>query len=151
MPQPTPEQRDAIRQELDRYVWLLDDCIRVPGTRIRLGLDSLVGLIPGVGDAATGAAALALVWRAHRLGAPPALLGQMLKNVGIDVAVGAIPVVGDLFDVTWRANRRNLDLLRAHFHVEPPTEKGRPQRTRVLLIGTLGLLAAIGAFIWLVD
>ena len=75
----------------------------------------------------------------------------MLKNVGIDVAVGAIPVVGDLFDVTWRANRRNLDLLRAHFHVEPPTEKGRPQRTRVLLIGTLGLLAAIGAFIWLVD
>lgn len=151
MPQPTPEQRDAIRQELDRYVWLLDDCIRVPGTRIRLGLDSLVGLIPGVGDAATGAAALALVWRAHRLGAPPALLGQMLKNVGIDVAVGAIPVVGDLFDVTWRANRRNLDLLRAHFHVEPPTEKGRPQRTRVLLISTLGLLAAIGAFIWLVD
>ena len=108
MAEPTPEQAAAIRDELDRYAWLLDECIRIPGTRIRLGLDSVIGLIPGAGDLLTGGAALALVLRAHHLGAPAPLIRHMLKNVGIDVVVGAIPLLGDVFDVAWRANRRNL-------------------------------------------
>ncbi|MCK5859365.1 DUF4112 domain-containing protein [Abyssibacter sp.] len=126
MAEPTPEQAAAIRDELDRYAWLLDECIRIPGTRIRLGLDSVIGLIPGAGDLLTGGAALALVLRAHHLGAPAPLIRHMLKNVGIDVVVGAIPLLGDVFDVAWRANRRNLELLREHFSVQ----SGKPQQAR---------------------
>lgn len=101
-------------RKLDSLASWLDDRFRVPGTNIRFGLDSLVGLIPGVGDSATAITAGYLVLRAHRMGAPTHLLGRMAGNVVIDMVVGAIPLLGDLFDVGFKANRRNVELLKRH-------------------------------------
>ena len=121
---PIPDE-EAARElaRLQRLARVLDDWIRVPGTNLRIGLDGLVGLIPGAGDAATGALAAYLVIRAADLGAPPSLLARMAGNVGLDLAAGAIPVLGDLFDVGFKANRRNVELLRRHL-------EGDARRTR---------------------
>ena len=109
--------------DLELLAHWLDSRFRIPGTRIRFGLDSLLGLVPGVGDAATTLPAAYMLYRAHRLGVPKSMLARMGWNVVMDLAVGAIPVVGDLFDLGFKANRRNVELLRQHV--------GQPRRTDV--------------------
>jgi hypothetical protein len=99
---------------LDALATLLDTAFVVPGTQIRFGVDALIGLIPGIGDAITTLIALYVVREARELGASRLLIWRMLGNVAIDGLVGAVPLVGDAFDVAWRANRRNLRLLRDH-------------------------------------
>jgi hypothetical protein len=107
--------------DLELLAHWLDTRFRIPGTGIRFGLDSLLGLVPGVGDAATTLPAAYMLYRAHRLGVPRSMLARMGWNVAMDLAIGAIPVVGDLFDLGFKANRRNVELLRQHF--------GQPRRT----------------------
>jgi hypothetical protein len=104
---------------LEMLASLMDTALVIPGTNIRFGIDALVGLVPGIGDALTTAVALYIVHQARQLGAPAHLVARMIGNVAVDSFVGAIPVVGDAFDVLWRANRRNVALLRAHL------ERGR--------------------------
>lgn len=104
----------AALQRLDRLAHLMDERFRIPGTRRRMGLDGLIGLIPGIGDLATGAISLYVVLEAWRLGASRLVIARMLANIGIDVAVGGVPLAGDLFDIAWKANRRNVELLRRH-------------------------------------
>lgn len=99
---------------LRRAAWLLDGAARVPGTRFRFGLNSVIGLVPGGGDAALAALSLAIVWQARHLGAPPALVRKMLANVAIEFGGGLVPIVGDLFDMGFKANLRNLALLEAY-------------------------------------
>jgi hypothetical protein len=110
--------RSASRAEriarIDRLATLLDTRFAIPFTKIRFGADSLIGLAPGVGDAITAALALYIVYEAHRLGAPKTVLARMLGNVAIDGMVGIVPVAGDVFDVMFRANRRNVRILREH-------------------------------------
>jgi hypothetical protein len=96
---------------LRKLAWLLDAQFGLPGTRFRFGINSLLGLSPVAGDVALGLVSLYLIAEAKRLGAPNALLGQMLANVAIEVVGGSVPVLGDLFDMTFKANLRNLDLL----------------------------------------
>ena len=99
---------------LARLRWLarlMDAQFGLPGTRFRFGVDALIGLAPGVGDALTGLLSLYVVWEARNLGAPPPLLARMLGNVAIEVAGGAVPVLGDLFDAAFKANLRNVALL----------------------------------------
>jgi hypothetical protein len=104
------KQVDRIRQ----VARVMDDAITIPGTNIRIGLDPLIGLIPGVGDV-TGAAINGwIIVTAGRLGASPAVLARMLANAGIDALFGAIPFLGDLFDFGFKAHRRNLKVLEAH-------------------------------------
>ncbi|UWQ21135.1 DUF4112 domain-containing protein [Jannaschia sp. W003] len=100
--------------KLERLANNLDSRYRVPGTSIRFGWDSILGLLPGVGDvAALGPAAY--IWlEAHRLGVPGRVKARMALNTGLDWAVGSVPLVGDLLDVGIKANRRNVALLRAH-------------------------------------
>ena len=93
---------------------VLDSAVRVPGTPIRFGLDAVLGLVPGVGDVVGAAAAGYVVLAAARLGAPPSVLVRMLLNVGVDTLVGTVPLVGDLFDIGWRSNTRNVALLERH-------------------------------------
>lgn len=100
---------------LETLANLLDTALVVPGTNIRFGLDALVGLIPGIGDVLTTATSLYIVHEAYQLGAPKRLLVRMLGNVAVDGFVGAFPLVGDVFDTFWRANRRNVALLRGRF------------------------------------
>ena len=104
----------ATLQRLEQLAYLLDDRFRIPGLNRRIGLDGLIGLVPGIGDAVTGAIALYLVLEAWRLGIPKHVVARMLVNVGVDSLVGAIPLAGDVFDATFKANKRNVDLLRQH-------------------------------------
>ncbi len=97
---------------LDALATLLDTAFILPGTNVRFGFDALIGLVPGIGDAITTAISLYIVHEARQLGAPPHLILRMLANVVVDGLVGAVPLVGDAFDVLWRANRRNVRLLR---------------------------------------
>jgi hypothetical protein len=97
---------------LDALATLLDTAFILPGTNVRFGFDALIGLVPGIGDAITTAISLYIVHEARQLGAPAHLILRMLANVVVDGFVGAVPLVGDAFDVLWRANRRNVRLLR---------------------------------------
>lgn len=114
-PVPTAPNPEAVLAELDRLATLLDARYRIPGTPIRFGLDAILGLLPGVGDAAAAAPALYLIWRARRLGVPRHLLVRMIANVGLDTAVGSVPIAGGLFDLFFKASRRNHALVRRHF------------------------------------
>ena len=104
----------AALQRVARLAYWLDDRFRIPGTRRRVGLDGLLGLVPGIGDAATSLIAAYIVLEAARLGVPARTLGRMLANLGIDFAIGLVPVAGDLADLAWKANRRNARLLHDH-------------------------------------
>lgn len=105
---------EAALRQVERLGRLLDTAFRVPGTRWRFGLDGLLGLVPGVGDGLSAALSLYPVYLAWRLGAPPALLIRMMANVGVDAAIGAVPLLGDIFDFAFKANRRNTRILRTH-------------------------------------
>jgi hypothetical protein len=117
---------------LRRWSVLLDSAFRVPGTRVTFGLDPLLGLIPGLGDLTTPLFAALLLVHAVRLRIPRVVQLRMLINAAIDFGVGAIPVVGDLFDVGWKANVRNLDLLERHAH--PGTQASAADWVFVLLV-----------------
>lgn len=97
---------------------LMDTALRVPGTRISLGADSVLGLIPGIGDFAAAAVSLVIVNEARRLGVPNDKLVKMLVNVGFDTVAGSVPVHGDVFDVYFKSNRRNLQLVLDHFGLD---------------------------------
>lgn len=97
---------------------LMDTALRVPGTRISLGADSVLGLIPGIGDFAAAAISLVIVNEARRLGVPNDKLVKMLVNVGFDTVAGSVPVLGDVFDVYFKSNRRNLQLVLDHFGLD---------------------------------
>jgi hypothetical protein len=107
----TASRSERVRR-LDWIATLLDTAFVVPGTKIRFGVDGLIGLVPGIGDAVTTALSLYIVHEAWQLGAPRHVLTRMLGNVVLDGVIGAVPVAGDVFDVMWRANKRNVRLLR---------------------------------------
>lgn len=140
-------QQEYVR--LRRLAWLLDSAVRLPGLKFRVGLDALVGLVPGLGDAAGVVLSSYIVLRSWQLGVPRSVLLRMALNVVVEGVVGAVPLLGDLFDAAWKANMRNVALLEAHLE--------RPQRTaagsRALLV-TLGFAAlaiavAAGVLGWL--
>lgn len=100
--------------ELDNLARLLDTQWRIPGTSIRFGADAVAGLIPGVGDAASGLVSAYIVYRAWRLGASGMVLAGMVGNVLLDTIVGSVPILGSVFDVFYKSNIRNIRLLRGH-------------------------------------
>ncbi|MBP5855592.1 DUF4112 domain-containing protein [Marivibrio halodurans] len=108
------DERARTLARLEQLASLLDDRFTLPGTNFRFGLDPILGLIPGIGDSATAALTgyMILVARRHRL--PASVQARMVVNLGLDWLVGSIPLLGDLFDFGFKANRRNLTLLRRH-------------------------------------
>jgi hypothetical protein len=114
---PKPRWRDKAAkslfddQHLDALSHLLDDFLRVPGTPIRFGLDGIVGFIPGIGDILGGLASTIIILAAWVRGVPRIILARMVANVAIETLVGAVPFLGNFFDIAWRANRRNYKLL----------------------------------------
>ena len=99
---------------LEALAKLMDSAFFVPGTNIRMGLDGIIGLVPVIGDLVSGAISSYLIWEARRLGASRWVIGRMAANTFIDTAFGAIPVAGDVFDVLFRTNMKNLALLKKH-------------------------------------
>jgi hypothetical protein len=106
--------RRASLERLESLAQLLDTALVIPGTNFRFGADAIIGLVPGIGDAITTAISAYIVYEARRLGVPRHVLMRMIGNVALDGLVGAVPLVGDLFDTMWRANVRNVRLLRKH-------------------------------------
>ncbi len=98
---------------------IMDTAIRIPGTRIRFGADSVMGMVPLVGDAGGALIGLVIVNEARRLGLPASKLGTMLYQLGVDTDFGAVPVVGDAFDIYYKAHRRNLRVILDHFALDP--------------------------------
>lgn len=104
----------ASLQRLEKLGQLLDSALPIPGTRFRIGLDGILGFIPGIGDAAGAAMSAYLIFEAARLGLPVTTLLRMTGNVAIETVIGAVPIVGDLFDIAWKANLKNVALARGH-------------------------------------
>jgi hypothetical protein len=98
-------------ENLDLLAHLLDDWFRIPGTSIRFGLDGIIGLVPGIGDILGGLASTIIVVAAWVRGVPYVTLVRMVVNIGIEVLLGTIPLLGDAFDIAWKANRRNYALI----------------------------------------
>jgi len=127
----------------------LDSAVRIPGTNIRFGLDALLGLVPGLGDVAGAAMGSYLVLLGSRLGAPKPVLARMVLNVALDALAGVIPVAGDLFDVAWKANMRNMALLERY--MDQPAATRKSSRAFVLaIVAALALLAVGGVFLAIV-
>jgi hypothetical protein len=103
--------------KLRRLAWLLDAAFRLPGTRFRFGVDALVGLAPGAGDALMAITSLYIVWEALKLGVPAHKLVRMVGNVGVETLAGSVPLVGDLFDAAFKANLRNIAIIEEHLGV----------------------------------
>ena len=106
---------------LQRVAQLLDSKWRVPGTGIRFGADAVLSLIPGVGPVVPTAVSAYLIWEAHRLGVRPGTLLRMAANVGLDALISAVPLAGSIGDVFFRANLRNMELLRRHLDRQGPS------------------------------
>lgn len=109
-----PSRADRNLDTLRRWSALLDNAFRVPGTRFRFGLDPILGLVPGIGDLATPVLSVLLLVHGARVRVPKIVLARMVLNALIDFGVGAIPVLGDLFDFAWKSNEWNLALLERH-------------------------------------
>jgi hypothetical protein len=135
-PPPSAARLSGLRQ----LARLLDAAVRIPGTNIRFGLDAVLGLLPGAGDIAGGVLSAFIVVQAANLGAPRSVLARMVMNVAIDSIVGVVPVLGDLFDIGWKSNTRNMDLLERYV--------ARPQATRAASRGAV--IAAIVAILLIV-
>jgi hypothetical protein len=121
---------------------VLDSAVGIPGTPIRVGLDAILGLIPGGGDVAAAALSGYIVLTAARRGVPKAVLARMLLNVLVDTAVGAVPVLGDLFDVAYKSNQRNVELLERHDR-DPATVR-RKSKAAVAAVGVAIAVIAVG-------
>lgn len=147
-----PARTQTQLHRLQRLAWWLDNSIPIPGTTRRIGLDGLIGLIPGIGDASGAIIALAIVGHGARLGAPASVIVKMLMLVLAEMVVGVVPVVGDLFDFGVKANTRNVALLQ-NWLVSPATAHARSRTQVMLVLVMLGLVVAcaIGLAIWVLS
>ncbi|HEY9596784.1 MAG TPA: DUF4112 domain-containing protein [Cyanophyceae cyanobacterium] len=141
-----------------RLSYILDDAIRIPGTRYSIGLDPIIGLVPGAGDFIGTLLSAYIVVEAARMGLPRGALIQMVSNILFETVIGTVPVVGDLVDVTWKANHKNIDLLEEHLGIPtPPARQKADWLFLVLLLGGLLLVVMIIAAVsvamlrWLIS
>ncbi len=138
----TDKQR--VKKRLDRLAWYLDNSIRLPGLNFRVGIDPLVGLIPGIGDTIGAIMSSYILSEAARLGAPKSILLKMAFNIAVDALAGLLPIFGDLFDFGWKANQRNARILGDY--LDNPREIAASSRLFVwVLVGSLiGLFIFVG-------
>jgi hypothetical protein len=143
---PEVDTLDRRLERLRTVGWVLDSSFRIPRTRIRFGVDTIIGLVPGLGDLIAGALSLYIIAESARLGVPRSLLARMGWNVAVDTLVGEIPILGDLFDIVWKANMRNLALLEEHLQQPNAGTKANRSFVVVLCLGLLLLTAGAIAF-----
>lgn len=148
---PSAAGSPALREDraLDGYrklAWAFDELFRIPGTQWRFGLDSIIGLVPGVGDIAVSALGAYALLLAFKLRAPVSVLTRMLLNIGVDTVFGAVPLLGDLFDATWKANTKNRRVLESW--LADPARTERRSKWAIVLFGLL-FLALTAASLWL--
>lgn len=131
---------------------VLDNAIAVPGTKVRFGLDPILGVLPGGGDVLTGLMSVYIVFEGARLGLPAATIGRMGFNILLDTLTGLVPVIGDLFDVTWKANSQNVALLEKHIANPVPSRAADKAFAFVVIVALLALVLGMAALsVWLVS
>jgi len=135
-----------VEARLRRLAWLLDNSIPVPGIGYRIGLDGLIGLVPGVGDTVGAVLSTYILAQASALGVPKVTILRMAYNVAVESIVGMVPILGDLFDFAWKANQRNVELLEKN--LKEPTATVRSDRWFVIGV-SVALLAFIAFLVWL--
>jgi hypothetical protein len=135
---------------LGRLAWLLDSAFVLPGTRFRFGIDALLGLIPGLGDALGVVISGYIIREAARAGVPASVLVRMALNVAVEGIVGIVPVAGDVFDAAWKANQRNVALLEAHADDPQRTTRASTALVAAVLIGLVVFFVLISAVGFLV-
>lgn len=142
-------QIEESRDKLNKLARLLDSTFRIPGTQFRFGLDGLIGMIPGIGDAAGAVISSHILTQAAQMGAPKSLLIKMAFNIGLDAILGLVPVVGDIFDFVWKANLKNVQLL--NDYLEQPKKTVTHSRLFVGVLGffVFGTIILIGALSFL--
>jgi hypothetical protein len=148
------ERFHAAEARISRVTKLLDELIGVPGTPIKIGLDPVIGLIPVVGDAVAAGVGAWVIAEAARFGIPRVVLGRMVLNLLVDLGIGAIPILGDIYDALFRSNSRNLELFRRHALDPDASTRGERAFFAGLLLVIVGILwlafVALGAIIdWL--
>ena len=137
-------------EHLDYVAALLDDMWRVPGTKIRFGLDALIGWIPGIGDAMAGIASCFIVFASWRRGVPSITLVRMVANILLEATLGSIPVAGDIFHVVWKANRRNYRLLiREKEHPGSETRRDWMFLAIIVFTAIAAMAFPLGILIWM--
>ncbi|MBD1939602.1 DUF4112 domain-containing protein [Microcoleus sp. FACHB-68] len=156
--QPSPiipgnEAQIATVQRLRQLSHLLDNAVGIPGTRYRIGLDPLLGLLPGGGDIAGAVLSGYIVYSAAKLGLPREALVQMVSNILFETFAGTVPVLGDLVDVTWKANTKNVALLESHLNVPQPNSKKADKWFVFMLLAGLMLvvIAVAGLSVFLIS
>lgn len=147
---PSQQQVRELVAFVDKTAWWLDDCLSIPYTGFRFGLDALAGLIPFAGDALAAGVSVLTISRAARIGVPRSVLFRMGRNVAIDFAGGLIPGLGDVFDAVFKSHRRNFELLRKEYApMLPPREARRRAPLWLRTFGALVIAAvAYGAWRW---
>ena len=138
---PPVESDDARRVRV--LARAMDSAIRIPGTGIRLGLDSIVGLVPGAGDLVSSVMSGYIVLASARMGVPAAVVARMILNLGVDTLVGSVPLLGDLFDVGFKANIRNAALLDRHLS-DPLTTRKTSRAAVLAAVAGVVVLGAVG-------
>lgn len=113
----------SVRKRVEALELLLERAFHIPGTKIPVGLDTIVGFVPVIGDIVTAAMGAYMVWEARNLGMSKWALTRMAANVGIDTVIGAIPLIGDAFDFVWRSNTKNLKIIRKHLDKHHPSTR----------------------------
>ncbi|HZT61179.1 MAG TPA: DUF4112 domain-containing protein [Pyrinomonadaceae bacterium] len=137
-------RRAEVEQSLERLSYVMDGLFRIPGTGWRLGLDAVVGLIPGVGDFATTVVSLYILAAGVRYRVPKVTLLRMATNIGIDYLLGSVPVVGDIFDAAWKSNQMNVELLKRRAAVgAEDARRGRASDWLFLAALVVGLLVLL--------
>ncbi|HEY9604371.1 MAG TPA: DUF4112 domain-containing protein [Allocoleopsis sp.] len=139
------EVKTSTIRRLRRLSYMLDSAIPIPGTRLRVGLDPLLGLLPGAGDFLGTALSAYIVIESARLGVPRSALVEMVSNIVLDTVIGTVPVVGDIADVVWKANAKNIQLLEEHLHVPKQRKRGDWLFLALLLVGLLFIVMLIAA------
>jgi len=140
---------ERARERLSRLAWLLDSSIPIPGTRLTIGLEALIGLLPVAGDLIGVAMSSYIIKEAHALGASKAVLARMAFNVAVEGVVGIVPFAGDVFDAAWKANQRNVRLLNDWLDHPDTSQKGSRAFVAWLVLGLLVFIGACGTVAWL--
>ena len=140
MKTPVPPKQVAKVNKLRRISRLLDNAIPIPGTKFRFGLDPILGLLPGGGDTVTGGISAYIVVEAARMGLPREVLYKMVGNILLDSFAGTIPVLGDIFDVGWKSNVKNIELLEKHLDIAETSKSDRLFTVGLILLLTLIVL-----------
>lgn len=143
-----PRTPRRLEPHLELLAYWMDTAFEIPGLRIRFGFDAIIGLIPGLGDLLTSLISLYILAAARRYGVPRATLMRMAFNIAVDTVVGAVPLLGDAFDVYWKANKMNVALLKRHVLATPAEQRAARRKDTLFIAGLIVLLlvmmAAIG-------